>query len=233
MKKRSALPFFSEFQSPIRDLLRGVSGVAEQAEETFGASVELLPSPLKSPIHKALKRLEDASVSVGKIEVTHSDIQIAAEMVSGGVTDRKKIETCVTVLAFAWDHLKPTTGDGEHIVLSETVACVHVETMLKRANAHVECRPADIVIELSQNAIFPHTPSIPRKLSADELFTAKVALTASVVWLLAAREESVEQDVKLLHFSAALTNEFAADLFAAEENCETLTAGLRDLASHL
>jgi hypothetical protein len=227
---------------PLRDVLRGVTTVADVTEEILEPATALLPGPLQSTFKSALSTFEDAGISAVTPEIDPTDIAKASAYLKGADLSRDALETFVNVLAFAWERGQ-AGHDDRHLLFSETVAAAslvaaNVRDSGKGGSGRAYARAASILIALRKSNAASRLPGIPMTagpMTPDEIERATIdrTLLAACIWLLSERALNLAEEERLLELGLALVLALGDDIVEAIENQALLAEQLQSLADHL
>ena len=154
MSQRSRLPLPRALTMPLRDVLRGVTSVADVTEEVLEPAAALLPGPVRATFRSALASVEGAGARVVTPVIDHNDIDMASAFLQGSDISRTALETFVSVLAFVWERSLSKDAGHPTILFSETIvaASLVVTGPGKAVSAHA--RAAAVLMALRRtNAV--------------------------------------------------------------------------------
>ena len=226
MDQRSGLPTPDVLQMPLRDVARGLKEAAHMTEDALAPIVAALPEPVQSALSEAMSTIKSQGKSVIALNVTLDDIATASWFVAGRAPIKSDAALFAKVISFAWDHLK--SGD----LVSETILASHLNHV-RLDGLDAEEHAALLVREMAKSLAFGKMPGLPVPEEVDKQTEVMVALIAPTVWLLAEREQSVEEELRLLDLSSALARAFDADIRSALADDAALAPLLKTLACHL
>ena len=216
------LPFpLSSLRVPVRDALRGLATFADATEDTLQPAMDLLPEGLRTSLHSALERLEASGQRWMDASIVHMDICVASDVVAGRVSTGADQEACARVIAFAWDHLRPI--GQSRLMISETL----LATRLSSDSA------AHLYIQLRTSSVIGTLPGVPAPRGAEDQEDVDLRLFALMIWLLAARADTLEDEQKLLHLAGAMSVAMKAEILAAVDQPDQIAEHLQALSDHL
>lgn len=230
-RQATPLSFLPDLHMPLRDALRGVAVIADATEEVLEPATRLLPAPMAERFREALGALEAASKRLMVAPITAQDIQTAADLVTGHQTEAGAAATTAKVLSYAWEHIR-TAELGHHELISETLLAAHLGQTRGTDGRPSENAAAFFAHLRSSRAMGP-VPGFVRPAAEDDFSETDRALLTITVWLLSAREESLEAEERLLDLSSALVTALNADLQVAADDTGTLADALETAAAHL
>lgn len=235
MTQRPKLPLPRALKMPLRDILRGVTTVADLTEEALEPATALLPDAVQSTFRSALATVEGAGASAVTPNIDHVDILRASGFLNSTDTSRDALETFVSVLAFAWE--RAASGDGDqHLLLSETVAAASlamIDMGDKRARAIPYERGAALLLALRKANAASRLPGMPMTPNEQQRAYIDRTLLAAFVWLLSERALDLAEEERLLELSLALIQALGSDTAQGFEDQAQLAEQLQNLASHL
>jgi len=217
---------------PLRDILRGITTVADMTEEVFEPATALLPGPVQSSFRSAFAAFEGAGASAVTPSIDLVDITDASAFLQGSDTSRKALETFVNVLAYAWEHAQSKSAE-QHLLFSETVAAASLAVIGLGDAKTSHARAAAILIALRKTNTASRLPGVPMTPSEDERAYIDQTLLAACVWLLSERAPDLGEEARLLKLSLALTHAFEREVLAGFTDQLMLAEQLQSLAEHL
>lgn len=227
MNRPSTFP--KAVQMPLRDAFRGLATVAELTEEAMEPLVHTLPDPVRAVLRNVIRKIEGAGSELIGPHVTYDDIQRAAAFIGGRSYGGGDIGLCATVLGFAWDKVRKT--ENFHPFLSETLASVRLSRLHKTGTPSEQ---ATLVLRaLKENHIAGRLPGVAIEPSETERKEVDLRLFSIVVWLLAERAETLEEELQLLDMALALTRAYETRVLEAMEESADLDGLLQSLSGHL
>ena len=235
MNQRPRFPFPRVLKMPLRDILRGVTTVADLTEEVLEPATTLLPGPMQSTFRSALAAFESAGTRAVTPRIEHVDIVRASAFLQGTDTSREALETFVNVLAFAWQQAGANEGD-QHLLLSETVAAASLAMIGKGDKGEAATsytHAAALLIALRKANAASRLPGIPMAPSEDESAYIDRTLLAASVWLLSERARDFVEEERLLELSLALIQALADEMSKGFTDKASLAEHLQNLANHL
>ncbi len=213
----------------LRDFFRGVSTLAETTE---GIVEPALPESARRPLHAAIRAFESGSARILGPRVDSSDIRIAAKFVRGEARGLVDAEKCAKVLAFAWEETRPAEK-GFRLSLSETIAAIRLATIRGSDNRCEFRNAAAMLLELRQLNLARFLPALPFSPAGADARAFDSRLFTYFVWLLAEREDTIENELGLLNMAMALASEFSDEVDACIGDRGELAALMENLANHL
>lgn len=232
MNRHRRLPLPRALKMPLRDILRGVTAVADLTEEVLEPATALLPSPVQSTFKSALATFEGAGVRAVTPSIDAADIQRAASYLKGTDTSRDALETFVNVLAFAWERAQAGHED-QYLLLSETVAAASLTISGGGEAETAQARAADLLLALRKTNAASRLPGIPMTPSEEERDYVDQILLATTVWLLSERALNLAEEERLLELSRALVQAIGDEVRDGFADRDLLAGQLRSLADHL
>lgn len=223
--------FMPDLKAPLRDALRGVAGLAEVTEEALEPAARILPEPLQARFRSAVNALEDAGRRLLEAPFDRRHLDEAAAFVAGGDTGRAAMDSCATVICFAWEHLHEA-GLTEHHLISETIltrSLARVQTVDGRGPV----RAAALVQAIRASSAIGRMPGVAGVSSRDGQRAVDVALASILVWLLAERADSMAEEARLLDLSFALVSAIRDDVLAALDDPDGMARLLASASAHL
>jgi hypothetical protein len=235
MNRRSRLPLPRALKMPLRDILRGVTTVADLTEEVLEPATALLPSPVQSTFKSALATFEGAGASAVTPRVDQDDIARASAFLFGSDTSRQALETFVNVLAYAWEHMQ-AGNDDRHLLLSETVAAASLAVTARGDAKTAHARAATLLMALRKTNAASRLPGIPMTgpmTSEEERVYIDQILLAATAWLLSDRALGLAEEERLLELSMALVQALGEEVLEGFADQTSLAEQLKSLADHL
>lgn len=222
---------------PLRDVLRGVTTVADLTEEILEPATALLPGPVQSTFRSALATFEGAGASAVTPRIDSADIVKASAYLQGADVSREGLETFVNVLAFAWERGQ-AGHDGQHLLFSETVAAASLASASstgarKATAATARARAAALLMALRASTAASRLPGIPMKPLEKERASIDRTLLAAGTWLLSERALDLSEEERLLELALALVHALGNDVLESMADEALLTRQLQSLADHL
>ena len=225
----SPLPVPSVFKMLLRDLVRGASSVAETAE---GLVDPVLPDGVMQPLHSARIALGEQGNRILSRGVTLDDIRGASACLRGDSASIRDANRCAAVLAMAWDRTCPD-GEGLGRFLSESVAAARLASFRNGTAGTTFDHAAGAFIALRRSRVAGSLPGLPVPQSDSETQVIDLRLFAFFAWLLAERASSVEEEMKILELSLALSRVFWDEVENAIRSIDELASLLERLSGHL
>ncbi len=232
MNRRSKLPLPRALKMPLRDILRGVTAVADLTEEVLEPATALLPGPVHATFKSALATFEGAGARAVTPSIDAADIARAASYIKGKDSSRDALETFVNVLAFAWERAQ-TGNEDQYLLLSETVAAASLAVGSKGEVEAAEMRAADLLLALRKTNAASRMPGIPMSPGEEERAYIDQILLATTVWLLSERALDLAEEERLLELSRALVQAIGDEVRGSFADRDQLANQLRRLADHL
>lgn len=232
MNRRPSLPLPRALKMPLRDILRGVTRIADLTEEVLEPATALLPASLQSSFKSALATFESAGASAVTPRIDPVDIVRASAFLHCTDTSRDALETFVNVLAFAWEHAQ-AGSDGQRLLLSETVAAASLAMIGKGDAKTAYERAAALFMMLRKSHSASRLPGIPMMPSEDERAYIDQTLLAASVWLLSERADDLVEEERLLELSLALVQALGNEMLEDFVDQALLADQLKRLAEHL
>lgn len=217
-------------QAPARDVLRGVSALADRTDELLGARVPRLHGPAQSVVRSAL----DAVGQFALAAAPERDVLAAARaFVDGSRHDATSARACALSLGFAWDHLCQERLPGRHLMFSESIAVSALRNSCPRRDAEAGLRAASIFAAVTRSGAIGPLPGL-RSVTPEELGgDAEILIASTLVWLLAPPAATPEAERRLLEMSFGLIHAMREDILGNRDTMPALGAALHDLAQHL
>ena len=232
MKQHSRLPLPRALKMPLRDILRGVTTVADLTEDVLEPATALLPGSVQSSFRSALATFEEAGASAVTPRIGPADIARASSYLHGTDTSREALETFVSVLAFAW--ARAQAGDVERpLLLSETVAAASLAIIGKGDAKTSFERVAALLMALRKTNAASRLPGIPVTPGEEERAHVDRLLLAVSVWLLSERAPGLAEEERLLQLSLALIQALGEEVLEGFADQPQLAEQLQWLAEHL
>jgi len=231
MHQPSLTDFFSGFQKPIRDALRGVVTIADTTEDLLEPAAQLLPEPIRNRFRDALSACENAGKRLVYAPINPGHIQQASEFVQGLANDRESLESCAAVICHAWEHLQKT-GAEHRFLISETLLAGKL-TRLPENTSSPGTTAAALLGMLRNSNVIGLMPGVTSGIAGDERNAIDLALTAIVVWLLSDRDGEIAGEEKLLDLSSALITAVSEDVLGVIDQPDELAALLLHVSAHL
>ena len=228
MNSRDDLPL--SLRMPLRDIVRGMTGIAGLGEKAVRNVLTVLPQPFETSLRSAIVELEAAATRFLKADITQGEICRATRFVVGEGDDA---HCCLRVLAYGWEQLQ-TSRRNTPEMFSETIAATRLAFDRKTGTldtgiAHA-CGLFDV---LRRSGAIGLPPGLPVQRSAAEQAEVDVNLFAVMLWLLAVRPETLVADQSLLELSAVLTEVHRAAVISAIGNAEALAFQFASLSEQL
>lgn len=233
MNQRSRLPLPRALSMPLRDVLRGVTSVADVTEEILEPAAALLPGPVQATFRSALATVEGAGARAITPVIDHSDIDRASAFLQGSDTSRGALETFVNVLAYVWERSHSKTTDHPHVLFSETIAAASLVVKGRGEPVSPRVRAAAILMALRQANTASRLPGMPIAPSDDERALIDQTLLSGCVWLLSDRASDFSEEERLLDLALALVQALASDVTAGFADQDLLAEQIQSLADHL
>ena len=232
MNRRSRLPLPRALKMPLRDILRGVTTVADVTEEVLEPATALLPGPVQATFRSALATFDEAGTRAVTPSIDMADIAKAKAYLQGTDKNREALEIFVNVLAFVWERAL-TRHREQQLLFSETVAAARLAVRGRGIEPTGYARAAAILTCLRKaNAAsrLPGTPVATRE--GEGVYVDKIWLSACV-WLLSERAPALAEDIRLLELAFALTDALEQDVVTDMGDEKLLAETLESLADHL
>jgi len=233
MNQRSRLPLPRALTMPLRDVLRGVTSVADVTEEVLEPAAALLPGPVQATFRSALATIEGAGSRAVTPVIDHGDIDRASAFLQGSDTSREALETFVNVLTYVWERSLSKNADHPHILFSETIATASLMVKGRGEAASSYARTAAILMALRQANAASRLPGTPIAPSDDERAFIDQTLLSGCVWLLSDRAPDLAEEERLLDLASTLVQALAGDVAAGFADQDLLAEHLQSLADHL
>ncbi|MEM1064157.1 MAG: hypothetical protein AAGJ74_01535 [Pseudomonadota bacterium] len=233
MRPPSPFPPATAFQMPLRDAMRGVATLADLTEDMLEPVANLLPEPLRRPFEGALKALDDAGHRFISGAIGMAEISVASDVLMGKEGDGARAETCAMVLAFAWERVRQACDLPHHQMVSETILAAQLSGAPAIAGETAAERAANLLSAIRTSGAIGRAPGVTRHHSPEEQREIDTALVAAMVWLLAIRGETLEEEERLLDLALALSRALQADVLTAVEEPGQLARQLQQLSAHL
>ena len=225
----SSHPVPSMFKMLLRDLVRGASSFAETTE---GLVDPVLPDGVKQPLHSARIALGVQGSRILSRGVALDDIRGASACLRGDSTSLRDANRCAAVLAMAWDRTCPD-GEGLGRFLSESVAVARLASFRNGTAGTPFDHAAGAFIALRRSRVAGSLPGLPVPQSDAETQVIDLRLFAFFAWLLAERASSVEEEMKVLELSMAVSRVFWDEVGSAIGSINELAGLLKRLSGHL
>lgn len=230
MNERSTLPLPDMLQVPLRDVMRGVSNAADITEDALRNATPLLPRPVGAAFLSAMRAIEGVARVSGGRGFDPATIEAASHFARGDSDEPKDAAACGDSLGAAWDHLASLPTRTHRLMYSEAITVTSLRRLL-RQDDHAPYRAGMILDTVLESGAVGALPGSPLTLSTGEREEAERDLETALVWLLASRAETPEDEARLLEMAAALTH--AVEDRGADNSLAARDARLRKLAEHL
>ena len=225
MKQANLPPIPRSLKAPLRDALRALSGVADLSEEALEPVARMVPEPFRHAVRDTLHAMKQATVGDVVSRLDRDRLAAASGFVNGAA---EGADACARMMGFAWDYLSARAAVRPHWMFSEAVAA----TALRKLPSDAVTRPALACRAVLTSAAIGELPAAPVVQAAPGGHTPESLLTAAIVWLLTARADSAEEELRLLDMAAALCRSIPAEPRDPADT-DKLNARLRMLAQHL
>ncbi|MCR9122436.1 MAG: hypothetical protein NXH91_09180 [Phyllobacteriaceae bacterium] len=232
MREQPPIPRLTALQLPLRDALRGVATLAEVTEELLEPAAALLPGTVRDGFRSAVHAIEGAGKRLMTAPITLDSVRTASGVLSYGTRDRDALATMAVVIAYAWEHLRDA-GHEHHMMISETMLAGHLASGSALAGSTAPERAASLVTDIAGSAVIGRPPGVPAMGSDADRVAIDTGLVSIMVWLLAMRAETMEEEEKLLDLASALVSAMAEDTAAAMVDHDRLAGHMEALAAHL
>ncbi|MEQ8923968.1 MAG: hypothetical protein RLP08_18070 [Marinovum algicola] len=232
MRLTRPFKFLPDLQMPLRDALRGVANLSEATEEALEPALRLLPEPLRSGFHDALKSVEGAGKRLLNAPVDLADLTRAQRVLTGGTHDAEAARACAWVICHAWEHLQGT-GLGHRHLISETILATQLQTPQSAPGAPAAWNAARVIGQIRASSAIGRIPGFVGTVTEPEKQDTDLALIAIAVWLLSDRAERMDQEEGLLDLSAALIRALHDGAPAPADNPDALARFLENASAHL
>lgn len=223
--------FLPDLKAPLRDALRGVAGLAEVTEEALEPAARILPEPIQARFRSAVNALENAGRRLLDAPFDRQHLGEASAFVAGDDMGRTALESCATVICFAWEHLHDA-GLTEHHLISETILARSL-ARTPSAGGRGPVRAASLVQAIRVSSAIGRMPGVAGVSSGEEQTAVDVALVAILVWLLAERAQSMAEEARLLDLSFALVSAIRDDALAVLDDPDGLARFMASASAHL
>ncbi len=214
---------------PLRDVARGVGLHWDMTAEILSPVVELLPADLRDGMRQAVDMVERSARAAIKAP-TQTDIAAAAAFLDGRRTDRAGAHAFVRVWAQMADQASHKAPSG-HFLVSELVARSAVASVPPGPPG--PRRAARLIRLIRRRHAAGTVPGTPLSHSAEAARNADLTLFATALWLLAEREASLEEDLRVFCLAQALAHTVEGEVLAWLGEERALAAGLDRLAASL
>lgn len=230
MKSPPPFPFLPDLETPMRDAMRGVANFAEVTEEALEPAAQLLPEPLRAGFEMAIRSIESTGRQLIDRGLRQDQIISASDFAIGGARDAGSGRDFSSVVCFAWEHLQHAT-DGPRFLISETIlASKSAQQSEKGAGtAHT----AGLVAVIRKSSAIGRMPGISEGIGSEDRNQIDLALMAIMVWLIATRTETLEEEVTLLELAMALMTAIKDDIAVAMDDPAKLADILAASSAHL
>ena len=230
MKRTPPFPFLPDLETPMRDALRGVANFAEATEEALEPAAQLLPEPLRAGFHRAIKSIETTGKYLSHRDIQHRQIETASAFAAGQVEGRAAAGDFAKVVCFAWEHLQHAT-DLPRFMISETI-------LVNRCARHSSQGPgavhaAGLVRLIRKSSAIGRMPGIADGIGSEDRDQIDLALMTVMVWLLAARADTLNAELTLLELAMALATAIRRDIAAAMDDQARVADILAASSAHL
>lgn len=219
-------------QAPIRDVLRGVSTAAEITEELLKPATPLLPKPVRSLFTSTLKAVEAAGQAELRQPLDPADIECAVEFLNGTDSSKEHSSTFLRVLVNAWDRSRAINSPSP-VHISETLASMSIRGSGDSSGASGHARAAEIIVNLRTSHCIGRVPGTPLSLNSEDQRQTDLDLAGIFVWLLAERDQSADDEERLLQLATALVHTLQEEVLEQFGDTAALAEELRRLAAFL
>ncbi|MBO6638699.1 MAG: hypothetical protein JJ920_07325 [Roseitalea sp.] len=232
MREEPAIPRLTPLQLPLRDALRGVATLAEVTEDLLEPAAALLPGAIRDGFRSAVHAIEGAGKRLMTAPITLDSVRTASGVLSQGAGDRDALATSAIVIAYAWEHLRDA-GHEHHLMISETMLAGHMGSGAALVGATATERAASLVVDIRGSAVIGRPPGVPAMGGDEDRAAIDAGLVTIMVWLLAIRAETMEEEEKLLDLAFALVTAMQHETRTAMADPEKLSGHMTSLAAHL
>lgn len=232
MREQPPIPRLTALQLPLRDALRGVATLAEVTEELLEPAAALLPGTVRDGFRSAVHAIEGAGKRLMTAPITLDSVRASSRVLSQGAGDRDALATMAVVIAYAWEHLRDA-GHEHHLMISETMLAGHLASGSALAGSTAPERAASLVADIAGSAVIGRPPGMPAVGSDADRAAIDTGLVSIMVWLLAMRAETMEEEEKLLDLASALVTAMGEETRAALVDRALLAGHMESLAAHL
>lgn len=232
MMKRSATSIVTTLGMPLRDLVRGITSIAESTEIALEPVISSLPLGTRDALVGGLHAIEERRARFLEPQISHDDIRLAADFLRGTANEPRDAECCARVLGFAWGCMR-RVDERSHDILSETLAASRFVAMRNAPAISESEHSAQLFLDLRSWRVVGSLPGLPISEAAAQREAIDLKLFALTVWLLTDRAENLEAEIDLLNLALALTHSLRSDILLAVTNSTLLAAQLQIVADHL
>jgi len=230
MKSTPPFPFLPDLETPMRDALRGVANFAEATEDALEPAAQLLPEPLRAGFQTAIRSIETTGRHLIDRALRHDQIMTAADFAIGRLRDPGSARDFSSVVCFAWEHLQHAAA-GPRFLISETIltskSVQPSETDVGTAHAAV------LVAVIRKSSAIGRMPGISDGIGAEDRNRIDLALMAIMVWLIATRTPTLDEELPLLELAMALMTAIKDDIATAIDDPQKLADMLTATSAHL
>ncbi|MFK7891865.1 MAG: hypothetical protein AB8B63_13700 [Granulosicoccus sp.] len=224
--------FLPDPRVPLRDALRGMTGLSRVAHEVLNPATSGLPEPFRSKVGDALNSFTEKGERLVSTPVTEQQIAKAAQFVTGVDQNRDAAESCARVICYCWQHIHDTALSHKRLI-SETLLISLLQKQ-KRANCDNNAQfGAQLIREIRNFTAVGLIPGLVGNFSSEGKNEVDLALIAILSWLMSERADSMAEEEKLLDLSLALVFAVRADALSAIEQDQHLAELLENVSGHL
>ncbi|WP_417525506.1 hypothetical protein [Marinovum sp.] len=232
MRLTRPFQFLPDLQMPLRDALRGVSNLSEATEEALEPALRLLPEPLRSGFHDALKSVEGAGKRLLNAPIDLTDLTEAQRAFTGQTRSPEAARACAKVICHAWEHLQGARP-GHRDLISETILAGQLQALDPAPGASEAANAARVIGQILSSSAIGRMPGFVATVTDAEKQDAELALIAIAVWLLSDRAARMDEEEGLLDLSVALVRALSDEAPAPGGSPEALTRFLENASAHL
>lgn len=230
MQIRGTLKLPIPLRMPLRDMARGMAGLASFGEQAVRNAPQILPLPLEKLLRSAIKDVEAAATRNLNPDITQAEVLSASHFVVGDGTDAHAF---VHVLASGWEQLRSSRKNTIEL-FSETIATTRMT--IDGGGGRLGAGPlhaSGLLDLLRKSAAIGRPPGLPNQRASAEQAEVDINLFAVMLWLLAARPETLAAEQSLLELSAILTGVHKAAIIGAMGDRQALAIQLASLSEQL
>ncbi len=231
MNERTALPLPDLLQVPLRDVMRGVSNAADVTEDALRNAAPLLPRPVGAAFLSAMRAIEGVAKVSGGRGFDPATLEAASRFARGESQTTKDASACADSLGAAWDHLSSLPNRQHRLMYSEAITVAALRRLARHSDGDARHRAGAILGTVLESGAVGTLPGSPLTLDAEERAEAERDLETALVWLLASRADTPENEVRLLEMASALTQ--AVEDRDDDNSLAGRDARLQKLAEHL
>ncbi|GIT86601.1 hypothetical protein ROBYS_16170 [Roseobacter sp. OBYS 0001] len=224
-------PYPGELALPLRDLMRGAQQISHIPMTMAAPVVSHLPEPLRSTLSEIGLKAEDIYKS--SLQMWHpknTEIQQAARLLA----EPSLSDLAVFGRVVSWAMEVALAQDQQDsFFVSETVVTLALKDTLDdvKCETCAATRAAGVFLAVVAQGLGPSTQRLPiSRMSPARSVRLRSAAFSAMLFLLAERAKSADEEMKILSYAITITNLIAEDIHAAGKDTAQITSLLRSHA---